>query len=65
MHTIPLPAPSVECTPLKRAIEASYAAVLPKACKPFLFLVRWLWWRYASGWVRDALGRRAQQCMPC
>ncbi|PRW20651.1 DNA mismatch repair Mlh1 isoform X1 [Chlorella sorokiniana] len=29
---------SVECTPLKRALEASYAAVLPKACKPFLFL---------------------------
>ena len=32
--------PAVECTPLKRALEASYAAVLPKACKPFLFLVR-------------------------
>ena len=29
---------AVECTPLKRALEASYAAVLPKACKPFLFL---------------------------
>lgn len=31
---------AVECTPLKRAIEATYAAVLPKAAKPFAFLVR-------------------------
>ncbi|KAI3434419.1 hypothetical protein D9Q98_002497 [Chlorella vulgaris] len=29
---------AVECTPLKRAIEATYAAVLPKAAKPFAFL---------------------------
>lgn len=29
----------VECTALKRAIEATYAAVLPKGYKPFVFLV--------------------------
>ncbi|KAL4439671.1 hypothetical protein ABPG75_002672 [Micractinium tetrahymenae] len=29
---------SVECTALKRALEATYAAVLPKAAKPFIFL---------------------------
>eukprot|EP00898_Chlorokybus_atmophyticus_P001568 jgi/Chlat1/2411/Chrsp17S02666 len=28
----------VECTPLKRALEAGYATVLPKASKPFIFL---------------------------
>lgn len=32
---------AVECTPLKRALEATFAAVLPKAAKPFIFLVRW------------------------
>lgn len=30
----------VECTPLKRALEGAYAALLPKAAKPFIFLVR-------------------------
>jgi len=29
----------VECAPLKRALEATYASVLPKAAKPFVFLV--------------------------
>ncbi|PSC74702.1 DNA mismatch repair Mlh1 [Micractinium conductrix] len=29
---------SVECKPLKRALETTYAAVLPKAAKPFIFL---------------------------
>lgn len=29
----------VECSPLKRAIEATYAAILPKGYKPFVFLV--------------------------
>ncbi len=29
----------VECSPLKRAIEAAYALILPKAAKPFIFLV--------------------------
>ncbi|KAK9796301.1 hypothetical protein WJX73_009226 [Symbiochloris irregularis] len=28
----------VDCSPLKRAIEATYAAVLPKGYKPFVFL---------------------------
>ncbi|KAK9813170.1 hypothetical protein WJX72_010077 [[Myrmecia] bisecta] len=28
----------VECGPLKRALEATYAAILPKAAKPFIFL---------------------------
>ena len=31
----------VECAPLKRALEATYAAVLPKAAKPFVFLVQY------------------------
>jgi len=35
---------AVECTPLKRALEATFAAVLPKAAKPFIFLVRWASW---------------------
>ena len=30
----------VECSPLKRALEATYAAILPKASKPWVFLVR-------------------------
>ena len=30
----------VDCAPLKRALEATYAAFLPKAAKPFLFLAR-------------------------
>lgn len=29
----------VECSPLKRALEATYAAILPKASKPWVFLV--------------------------
>ena len=29
----------VDCSPLKRAIEATYAAILPKAAKPWIFLV--------------------------
>ncbi len=29
----------VECAPLRRALEATYASVLPKAAKPFVFLV--------------------------
>ena len=29
----------VECLPLKRALEATYAGILPKAAKPFVFLV--------------------------
>lgn len=32
----------VDCAPLKRALEATYAAVLPKAAKPFVFLVHTL-----------------------
>ncbi|KAK9820973.1 hypothetical protein WJX81_004838 [Elliptochloris bilobata] len=28
----------VDCAPLKRALEATYASVLPKAAKPFVFL---------------------------
>ena len=31
---------AVDCSPLKRAIEATYATILPKASKPFLYLVR-------------------------
>lgn len=34
-----LSTPAVESTPLKRAIEATYGAVLPKASRPFVFLV--------------------------
>lgn len=30
----------VDCSPLKRALEATYAAILPKAAKPWIFLVR-------------------------
>ena len=30
---------AVESTPLKRALEATYATLLPKAAKPFVFLV--------------------------
>lgn len=30
----------VDCSPLKRALEATYAAILPKASKPWMFLVR-------------------------
>ena len=29
----------VECSPLKRAVELAYSRLLPKAAKPFLFLV--------------------------
>lgn len=29
----------VECGPLKRSLEATYAALLPKAAKPFMFIV--------------------------
>ena len=29
----------VDCGPLRRAVEGAYAAILPKAAKPFLFLV--------------------------
>ncbi|GAB4813902.1 hypothetical protein N2152v2_000948 [Parachlorella kessleri] len=29
---------AVDCTPLKRALESTYAAILPKAAKPFIFL---------------------------
>ena len=29
---------AVECTPLKRALEATYATILPKASKPFVYL---------------------------
>lgn len=29
----------VDCSPLKRALEATYAALLPKAAKPWVFLV--------------------------
>ena len=29
----------VECSPLKRALELTYSRLLPKAAKPFLFLV--------------------------
>jgi hypothetical protein len=36
----PLYGCAVECTPLKRSLEATYAAILPKAAKPFFFLVR-------------------------
>ena len=32
----------VECQVLKRALEATYAGTLPKASKPFVFLVRHL-----------------------
>ena len=35
---------AVECTPLKRALEAAYATLLPKAAKPFVFLVRAFGW---------------------
>ncbi|KAL0034722.1 hypothetical protein WJX77_003881 [Trebouxia sp. C0004] len=28
----------VDCSPLKRALEATYAAILPKAAKPWIFL---------------------------
>ena len=31
---------TVECSPLKRALEATYATILPKASKPFIYLVR-------------------------
>ncbi len=30
----------VDYSPLKRALEATYAAILPKAAKPWIFLVR-------------------------
>ena len=30
---------AVECNPLKRALEATYATILPKASKPFVYLV--------------------------
>ena len=30
---------AVECSPLKRALEATYASILPKASKPFVYLV--------------------------
>ena len=30
---------TVECSPLKRALEATYATILPKALKPFVYLV--------------------------
>jgi DNA mismatch repair protein MLH1 len=29
---------AVECTPLKRALEATYTAMLPKAIRPFIYL---------------------------
>ena len=32
----------VDCSPLKRALEATYAALLPKAAKPWVFLVGFL-----------------------
>ena len=32
----------VDCSPLKRALEATYAAILPKAAKPWVFLVGFL-----------------------
>ena len=32
----------VDCSPLKRALEATYAAILPKAAKPWVFLVDFL-----------------------
>ena len=32
----------VDCSPLKRALEATYAAILPKAAKPWVFLVEFL-----------------------
>ncbi len=38
----------VDCTPLKRALEATYAAILPKASKPWVFLVRWLFQKWLS-----------------
>jgi len=34
----------VDCSPLKRALEATYAAILPKAAKPWIFLVRCVLW---------------------
>lgn len=38
----------VDCSPLKRALEATYAAILPKAAKPWIFLVRCvLWYKFA------------------
>lgn len=30
---------AVDCSPLKRTLEATYAALLPKTTKPFAFLV--------------------------
>jgi DNA mismatch repair protein, C-terminal domain len=30
---------SVDCSPLKRALEATYATILPKSSKPFIYLV--------------------------
>lgn len=38
----------VECRQLKRAIELTYISLLPKASKPFIFLVGFL---PAGGWV--------------
>lgn len=32
----------VDCSTLKRALEATYAAILPKAAKPWVFLVGFL-----------------------
>ncbi len=34
----------VDCSPLKRALEATYAAILPKAAKPWIFLVKCVLW---------------------
>lgn len=34
---------AVDCSPLKRALEATYASILPKASKPFIYLVRALY----------------------
>ena len=31
---------AVDCSPLKRALEATYASILPKASKPFIYLAR-------------------------
>lgn len=50
---------AVECTPLKRALEATYAAVLPKAAKPFIFLVRRVFFYCGSIELAGSLRRYA------
>jgi DNA mismatch repair ATPase MutL len=45
----------VECAPLRRALEATYASVLPKAAKPFVFLVGFPVRFLPASWALPAL----------